>query len=162
MLELQEMIAAAQRAKLHAPVAAANYLEPVIAERSRCQRLGKRAVMMPISRDGSAQLFQKILGDARVAEGVGLRFKPDHRDPAADIASHGGWINQMVGCDDGSHADFPSQMHIRHHRDVLDIVSPREALDCQPDISCQRLGQPHFYVCAPGFFHDCASLPNRR
>ncbi len=140
-LQLDEMVAAAERAELQRSLALLQRLERARAERLGVE-LGRQAVRplarVAYERDGSIEAGQHRGRGALVVEHRGLGVEGDGRHAAPDVSADRGGVEGAARGDHRADAHVGRQVDVRHHGDPPDVVAPREALEGQLHVAWER------------------------
>jgi hypothetical protein len=145
LLKLEEVIPRAEGANLMWPFGVRERLEgretQVIGWRNETgERLRGRG-SVPLDGDSLAdramQLLNSLWWQIR-----SKRVESGGRHSATDVATNGVGIQQLGGGECRTNAHIASEVDIRHHGDVLDVVGSGQAIKRTPDRVGQALGCP--------------------
>jgi hypothetical protein len=69
-------------------------------------------------------------------------IESDRQHAAADVTTHGLRVDHVRGRNDHADADIRGEMHVWHHRYLLDVRRASEALDRLRHIVVHGFGEP--------------------
>jgi hypothetical protein len=124
LLQLQEMIAAAECAKLHSAITLGGAFEAIVAERKVSHsRWQFAALSMLVGRHESIKTGQNLCGVGVRSNERCIGLQCDCGHTAADVVSDRLRIDELPRRDDDAYANFARQMNVGHYRNMSDIVS---------------------------------------
>ena len=144
-LELDEVVAAAQRAELEPALPLGERLQRPVRQVARLSAPGERqraGAVPPPGRDALAEFPQHAAGVAGVAEGVGRGVERHRQHPAPDVSADGGGVEQAARRHRRPDAHVAGEVDVGHHRDVDDVVGPPDPLDRLPRRRLHRPREP--------------------
>jgi hypothetical protein len=132
-LKLQKMVSTPECTELNTAITSLQLVESRIAEQ-RCFQVRGQSVRhgrgrVPIGWNSLVQAEEDRGRREFIGKQVSYDVERDGRHAAADVTTDCGRINQIGRGQDRANANFARQMDVRHHGDVLYIVSSRKVLD---------------------------------
>jgi hypothetical protein len=152
LLELDEMVAAPEGAKLLAPLASPSPLQCGMAQgvvaryrRGSCGRV-RRAVLAPlaVSRDRypCSELRHQLSRLSPIGEQITAAVELECRHAASNVAANGPRKQQRSSCQGDADAYFLSQVNVGQDRQLDHVLGSSEPIQGLGDLMVQRLGDP--------------------